>query len=301
MKTELLKKKTDPTVFGNKEVQQKTKDYLVKNTKLKEKAFFSTLSQENQEKATKCFTMQEVPQAKKEIIAKSRLKAVVYICLSGFAVVKNMKTDTEVRYGAGEVFGSLDHFHKVVVNGEEMIENHPDDQGPPSELINFGEGTFVRMELNELYNTVLKPDPEDVAAIEEIKQQEAAVQISGIAWEKMSEDDKFYVRVYKRTKELVNKRFFSFLDSYRMIPKNATMAAYRYYNEGNKGRDVYLDRRDQTWVFVIIDGSVKVELCATKHNGTNHTISYVRKSEENSMHIKVSPMWLLFGRICLTA
>jgi hypothetical protein len=287
MKTELLRKRQDPVVFADKKVQQKTKDYLVKNTQLRDKEFFKKLSEEDQEKVTKCFTMQEVPQPKKEIVSRNRLKAVVYICLSGFATVRNMKTEQVHRFGMGEVFGSMSHFHKVIVDGEEMKEGHPDDQGTPEEVIDFGEGTFVRMELNDMYGA-LTPDEEELAAIEEKKEQQAATQISGIAWEKMSEDDKFFVRVYQRTKSLVNKRFFSFLDSYRMIPKNATMAAYRYYHEGNKGRDIYLDRRDQTWVFVFIDGSIRVELCTSKTNTADHTISYVRKGEENHMHIKVS-------------
>jgi hypothetical protein len=33
----------------------------------------------------------------------------------------------------GEVFGSMPHFHKVIVDGEEMKEGHPDDQGTPEE------------------------------------------------------------------------------------------------------------------------------------------------------------------------
>ena len=60
MKTDLLKKRQDPTLFANKDVQQKTRDYLIQNTKLKETQFFKKFDEEDQEKATKCFTMQEV-------------------------------------------------------------------------------------------------------------------------------------------------------------------------------------------------------------------------------------------------
>ena len=288
MKTDLLKKRQDPTLFANKDVQQKTRDYLIQNTKFKETQFFKKFDEEDQEKATKCFTMQEVPQPKKEMIAKNRLKAIVYICLSGSATVKNMKNGNELNYGVGDVFGSMEHFNKVLVNGEEFKDGHPDDNGAPEDIIEFSAGTFVRMELNDIYNTLLKKSDQELEIIEKMKEQTTAVQISGISWDKMTIEDKFYVRVYKRTKEMVNKRFFSFLDSYHMIPKNAKMPSYKYYYEGNKGREIYLDRRDQSFVFIFVDGSVKVELVATNVNSTEHTVSYVRKSDQdNQMHIKV--------------
>lgn len=288
MKTELLKKKQDPTVFASKEVQQKTHDYLTKNSKLKENPFWSALSTEEQEVATKCFTVQEVPKAKKEILSKNRLKAAVYVCLSGFATVRNMKTSAEVRYGPGEVFGATDAFNKLVQGGEDINAVDTQEQDAADMIIDFGEGTFMRMELKDLYNTVLKPDAVDVEQREAIKEMETAVSISGIPWHQMTEDDKFYVRVYQRTKDLVNKRFFSFLDSYRMVPKNSSMPSYKYYNESNQGSTTYLDDQDQTWVFIVIDGSVKVELCSTRKKGEEGTLSYVRKSDaEHTMHLKV--------------
>lgn len=287
MKTDMLKKRQNPMLFANKEVQQKTKDYMVNNTKLSDTTFWSSLSANQMEVAMKCFTMQEVPKPKKEILSKNRFKAVVYVCLSGFATMRNMKNQSNVKYGIGDVFGATELFNKVIVEGEEMVDNHPDDGGLPEHLIDFEEGTFMRMELGDLYNTVLKPDEKTLALEEAAKEKEIAARISGIAWEDMSEDDKFYVRVYKRTKELVNKRFFSFLDSYRMIPKNAAMPSFKYYNEGSQGREMYLDDRDPTWVFIIIEGSVRVELQSTKSSSVEHTLTCVRKMDSTPMHIKV--------------
>jgi len=288
MKTDLLKKRVNPALFADKEVQQKTKNFLLKNTKLSDSPFWQSLSATGQEVAMKCFTMQEVPKPKKEMLSRSRLRAVIYVCLSGIATVRNMKSGANKKFGAGEIFGSLDLFNKVLVEGQEMTDDHPEDKGPPESLIEFGEGTFMRMELNDLYNTVLKPDEQEAELAEAQKEQEQAVKISGIAWEKMTDDDKFYVRVYQRTKELVNPRFFQFLDSYRMIPKNAQMPAYKYYNEGFQGREVYLDERDHTWVFVIIDGSVKMELASTKLSAVEHTLTCVRKTDDTTMHVKVN-------------
>lgn len=295
MKTDMLRKRQDPTVFASKEVQQKTRDYLINNTKLREQSFFKALNEEKQEKLTKCFNMQDVPKPKKEMVSRNRLKAAVYVCLSGFAVVRNLATARSRRFGAGEVFGSTRHFEQVILEGEEMVDGHPADQGPTEEIIDFSEGTFVRMDLNDVYNTIMKPTEEEVTAIEEAKEHQLATAISGIAWDKMTEQDKFFVRVYQRTKELLNKRFFSFLDSYRMIPKNANMPAHLHYHEGSKGREMYLDRREQTWVFVFIEGSIRVELCTTKTSTATggHTISYVRKGEESTMHIKKKTMPLL--------
>lgn len=288
LKTELLKKKQDPTVFASKEVQQKTHDYLTKNSKLKENPFWSALGTQGQELATKCFSVQDVPKPKKEILCKNRLKAAVFVCLSGFATVRNLKTQAETRYGPGEVFGATDTFNKVVQNKEDIDTYDREEQNAADMIIEFSEGTFMRMELKDLYSTVLKPDEADVEQQAEIKEMETAVAISGIPWQQMTDDDKFYVRVYKRTKALVNKRFFSFLDSYRMVPKNSHMPCFKYYNESLRGRETYLDDQDQTWVFIVIDGSMKVELCSTRKKGEEGTLSYVRKSDaDNTMHIKV--------------
>lgn len=287
MKTDLLKKRLNPALFADKEVQQKTKNFLLKNTKLSDSPFWQSLSATGQEVAMKCFTMQEVPKPKKEMLSRNRLRAVIYVCLSGIATVRNMKSGVHKKFGAGEIFGSLDLFNKVLVEGQEMIGGHPDDKGPPESLVEFGEGTFMRMELSDLYNTCIKPDEKEVELAAAQNEQEQAVKISGIAWDKMTDDDKFYVRVYQRTKELVNPRFFQFLDSYRMIPKNAQMPSYKYYNEGFQGREIYLDERDHTWVFVIIDGSVKMELSSTRLGAVEHTLTCVRKTDDTTMHVKV--------------
>ena len=288
MKTDLLRQKDDPKVFTNKAVQQKTRGYLLEHSNLQEQHFWNSMDQETQEAAMKCFTMQEVPVAKKEIVQKNRMKAMVYVCLSGFATVKNLKTETEVRFGPGQIFGNIDLFNKIVQKGEALVDGHPDDAGVAENLINFGEGTFMRMELKDLFNTVLKPDEETLAQEEEAKKKVEAVAVSGIAWEDMTEDDKFYVKVYLRTKELVNKRFFSFLDSYRIVPKNSHMPSFKYYNEGNATREIYLDEKEQPWVFIIIVGAVKVELCTTGPGAAVHTISCVRTGNDETLHIKVS-------------
>ena len=289
MKTDLLKKRANPASFASEEAQQKTLTYMLKNTKIAENPFWSALDSKSQKKAMKCFTMHEVPKPKKEIISKKRLKAAMYICLSGSATVKNMRSGTSSKFSAGQVFGATDLFSKVIMEGEELIDEHPDDNGIPDSMIEFGEGTFMRMELLDLYNTVFRPDELEAEMLAAMKEAELAAKISGIAWDKMTNDDKFYVRVYQRTKELVNPRFFSFLDSYRMVPKNAQMASYKYYNEGFQGREMYLDMRDQPWVFIFIDGSVKLELYTPKANGVDHTLTFVRSgtSEDAAMHIKV--------------
>lgn len=288
MKTDLLKKRANPSSFASEESQQNTLNYMLKNTKLAENAFWSSLDGKSQKKAMKCFTMHEVPKPKKEIISKKRLKAAMYICLSGSATVKHMSSGTSKKYSAGQVFGATDLFSKVIVEGEELTDQHPDDNDLPDSMIEFGEGTFMRMELLDLYNTVFRPDELEAERLAYMKEVEQAVKISGISWNKMSEDDKFYVRVYKRTKELVNPRFFSFLDSYRMVPKNAQMPSYKYYNEGFQGREMYLDMRDQPWVFIFIDGSVRLELDTPKTKGADHTLTCVRATDDAAMHIKVN-------------
>jgi hypothetical protein len=287
MKKELLRKKQDPTVFASKEVQRKTRGFVVNHSNLKDQEFWHHLDENDQETAMKCFTMQEVPAPRKEILFKNRWQAAVFVCLSGSATIKNSKTNHERRYGAGEIFGELDLFTKIVRDKEPMDLEHPDEKGPSENIIHFGEGTFMRMQLKDLFSSVISPDPALEEAVAFQRRKETAEQISGIPWDNMTEEDKFFVRIYERTRELVNKQFFCFLDSYKMVPRNAGMASHRYLNQGNKGRDAYLDGRDQTWVFIILDGSLRLELVPTKEYSAEHTISCIAADGNKSIHVKV--------------
>ncbi len=66
-----------------------------------------------------------------------------------------------------------------------------------------------------------------------------------------------------------------------MIPKNARMPAYKYYNEGNIGRENYLLESDSEYVFVVIDGGIRLEISTDNNNqkSNRHTVMYKRKGK----------------------
>ena len=81
-----------------------------------------------------------------------------------------------------------------------------------------------------------------------------------------------------------------------MIPKNASMPSHIYYHEASIGNEVFLDESDTVWVFIIIDGSVRIEITAVESDKTDHTLSLIYTDSKDkrilpvtSMSLKVSP------------
>lgn len=299
-KTVMMKKRNDPESFSDPAIQRQAMEFLRDNTKINEYSFWSSLSEEAQLKAMTCFSLQEVNSGPSKVILTSgREKAVLYVCLTGKATSKSIKTDLTTEYGHGEVLGLVDDFNEVVDNPILFTVNEG-GIGGVDQILDFVHGTFVRLELVDLYTRVLKhliavrsEYDEELAIIEEMRIDE---EIAEKPWQDLTEDDRFYVRVYKRTKERVNAAFFSFADSYRVIPKNASMPAYIYYHEAGIGKEVFLDENDTAWVFVIIDGSVRIDITTTKSDHSDHTLSltysdikdHKRSSPVEGMSIKVS-------------
>ena len=221
---------------------------------------------------------------------KNRLRASVYVVLSGTASVVKGGTTEAVVYQPGQVFGATDLFNDVVKNLDAYNNIEPEF---PDDVVELENGTFMRLELGDLYNRVLNPPVE-----EEEDTREEDERIAEMSYEDLTEDDKFYIRVYKRTKELVNKNFFSFCDAYRMIPKNASMPAFKFYHEGSLGREIYLDENDPIFVFIIIEGAVRVDLATTRENRGHHALSCKRKGRK-PMFVKVIYCKLYINDACL--
>jgi len=273
----MMKKRNDPESFNDLAIQQQAMEFLRDNTKIMEYSFWSSLSEEAQLKAMSCFSLQEVNSGPSKVILTSgREKAVLYVCLTGKATSKSAKTDVITEYGHGDVLGLVADFNEVVDNPILFTLNEA-GVGGVDQILDFVHGTFVRLELVDLYSRVLKSLKavrseldEELAAIEERHLDE---EIAEKAWQDLTEDDRVYIRVYKRIKERVNAAFFSLADSYRMIPKNASMPAYIYYHEAGIGKEVFLDENDTVWVFIIIDGSVRIDITTTESDRSDHTLS----------------------------
>lgn len=72
---------------------------------------------------------------------------------------------------------------------------------------------------------------------------------------------------------------FEFMNSYHMIPRNAKMLAHKYYNEAETGRYYYIEPEDGLFVFVVINGCMRMEIVPIGHEllSKDHSIGCQRK------------------------
>ena len=123
--------------------------------------------------------------------------AIIYVCLTANVTSKNAKTDLRTEYRHGDVFGLVEDFNEVVDNP--ILFNLKDDGiGGVDQILDFAHGTYVRIELVDLYNQILKPL---IAVRSQVEKEQAALEercvdaeISEKAWEDMTEEDRFYVK-----------------------------------------------------------------------------------------------------------
>lgn len=277
----------DPELAKDSENQEQVQEFLSDYSDLSSQPFWQSLNVTHKKHVVQLFSVQEVTGTRKVRLQKNKLRGAIYIVLSGTAMLTKDGNNDAVVYQAGQVFGATDMFNRVANDINCFDDIEPEN---PDDIVELQNGTFMRLELGDLYYRVLNPPIEKE---EDTRAEDAG--IAEIAYEDMTEDDKFYVRVYKRMKGLINKNFFSFIDAYRMVPKNASMPAYKYYQESSMGREIYLDEYDPMFVFVIIEGAVRIDVAATRENRGHHSMSCKRKGRK-PMFIKVSPVVCLFVR-----
>jgi WD40 repeat protein len=124
---------------------------------------------------------------------------------------------------------------------------------------------------------------------EEVRKAQAEdSKIAEIPWNELTNDDKFYIKVYKRVRELVNRNIFALLDSYKMVPKNSRTPAYKYFHETEIYREIHVDQSEPPSVYIIISGRIRIEVETIRNKGKKpHTIACKRKGKK-PMVVKVS-------------
>lgn len=284
MKAVMLKSKLDPKIMTDSAFQNETLNYLKDNSDLQGQKFWNSLSPELQKKAIQYFALQEVSDVSNVRIVATKDKAALYICLSGSAEVKIGDSGEEMIIGPGGVFGASDLFHEVSSNIDQY-RNISDQDSLGSQVITakLNKGAFMRMSLFDLMEYILAADPEIEA--ERIRKEDS--NIAEIPYEELTEDDKFYIKVYRRARDLLNRDLFLFLDSYRMIPKNARMHAFKYYYESAMGREIILNSNDPLSVYLVIDGSMRLDIDAKREGSEDFVISCKRNGKKPFV-IKVS-------------
>jgi hypothetical protein len=293
MKSIMIQAKRNPKLMSDPQFLVRAMDYLKTNTEFTQQPFWANLSKQLQDKAAQYFVMQEVSQPVMTRMLATKDNAAVFVVLSGSAEIIGSNGNAQV-LGPGELFGAMDLFQEVLGNmakysnvaGDALLNDH-------IMSTKMNAGSFLRISLTDICEYVFGHGGAEKINIEQFSE------ISGLNWDDMTDDDKFYVKVYLRTRELINKKFFTFLDSYRLIPKNSRMSAFRYFNERERGKKIVLNKNDPMEVIVVIDGCVKLEIDA-KRKGFNrdNKVSCQRKGRK-SMVIKVSTTSNFVG--CLRA
>jgi hypothetical protein len=289
MKSSLMQVKRNPNFIDSPEFLNQAKYYYSTNSKLMEQHFWKQLKEDAQIRLLKSLILQEVDEISNLRMATSKSRSAIYVILSGTAEVKKDMEQDEELIGPGGVFGAVDLCDKIVDNIEEyrkmddneLLDNH-------MLTIKMHKGSYVRIGINDMFRNVFPLD--NTEAIKKARAEDSA--IAEIPWEDLTEDDKFYIKVYKRTRDMINKDLFAFLDAYRTIPKNARMPAFKYYFEREKDREIILNEADPMHVYVIIDGRVRIEVEAKRNTDTVHTLSCKRKNRR-PMIVKVANSSLL--------
>jgi hypothetical protein len=293
VKSLMLQVRANPGMLKDIAFQQEAVSYVKDHTDLTLQPFWKTLSAEAQLKACQFFIMQEMNQTTYTRIDNNQDKAAIYIVLSGMATVKQGENGEERKLNAGGVFGATSLFEKAAKDPE-GFKFSDDVLTNDNETIRatLEKGTYMRISLYDFHKFVLQKEID-----EELKNREEESKISGIKWEDLTDDDKFYVRVYKRTRALINRDLFLFLDSYKLIPKNARTYAYRFYREGRFGRELAIQPDEALHVHVIIDGGVRIDIEAKRASQDieyhQHALSCRRKGKK-PMVITVSYIVSLF-------
>lgn len=91
---------------------------------------------------------------------------------------------------------------------------------------------------------------------------------------------------------------FEFMNSYHMIPRNAKMLAHKYYNEADTGRVNYIEPEDGLFVFVVINGCMRLEILPVGHEflDKRHSIGCNRKGN-TTLSVSVSLIVSLYSSL----
>lgn len=285
MKSTLMQAKKKPEIMADKSNQEKALHFLTRNSTLTSMSFWKNLKPESRLKAAQFFMLQDITETTNTRIVQTKDKAAVYVVLSGFAEVSSGPGEAETTVGVGQIFGAVDLFDMATANPEQFEKIYGDETHTVQKSMNatLHKGSYLRISLNDLYKYIV-----GVKHFDEILDEESDEKIAEMAWGDLSDEDRYFIDVYKRTRVLLNKDLFSFLDSYKLIPKNARMPSHHYYCEGEYGREIVLDPKDSLYLYVVIEGAFRVEIEA-KREGENssHTVSCNRKNRK-PMVIEVS-------------
>lgn len=295
IKSLFLLARNDPKVLDSEEFQRKTLAYFKSKTNIHDFKFWNSLSEEQQKRAVRYFALQEVYQSDNLRLGGEHGNDCLFVILHGNVHVKHEEDAEEVTYSTGDVFGNVDYFdqHSKNVNAPPALLSTDDSTSASASeekrneeenkvLIRRNRGAYLRMNLSDFKNYIL-PTPERETKID----YDEFSKIAEIPYHEMTEEDKFFVKVYMHCRKLLRKDFFSYLDAHKLVPKNSRSSAVKCYHTAHTNQEILLKKRDSAKVFILIDGSFRMEIVArrTKQSKSSAETLPVYNDSELERHL----------------
>ena len=104
------------------------------------------------------------------------------------------------------------------------------------------------------------------------------------------------LRFNKKMKKILSKTLYDFLMEHEILPQDSRSSSYQYLKEAHRGRSIRIRREDPKIVYVIVDGSMRLQVIKPKDSNNdlirkpaNYEISCRREGHINPVTVKVSP------------
>lgn len=311
-KTLFLKVRKDPSIVNDPNYQEKALSFLNNSSNLKDYPFWQNLTEEQKRNATKFLTLQEVDSKTIRLDADHN-NAQIFIVLNGTVDVKYSHLPDSIICGAGDIFGSrqlfnrTSHLHgaKRNIYYDESADSDPMEENATIVASAGKFATLIKISFDDYSKNVLQCT--NVSEEEELEKERREDElIAEIPFDKLTAEDKVFIKVYKVARRVMANDIFGFLDTYKFIPRNARTNAQYNYNVGSIGREIILNKNEfANTVIFVIDGSIRLDIIATNRKSKSstpsslpstsnkiHTVSCNRKGSE-PMVMQVSSIFVL--------
>ena len=269
----LMKVKFQPKIVQEETYQQKFISYIRKYSNFEGFGFWHYLNPDQRKEAVQYIRLQEFDN-KTLVIKSNRDSAMVYVLINGQITLKT-NGDTHT-LSAGTTFGFVDLFNEVMEihrwrrkdTKEPALKDLELNEENDHIIMNFHKATVICLSLPDYYNNVLLEQDKN-GVQDEILMREEFSNISGLAWDELTDDDKFYVRVYITARSRFPKNVFDCLNNFKIVPVNARVPAYKYFKSNSYGSHIILKKDIECPMIIVIKGSFRVDIVMNKSSVSN--------------------------------
>ena len=269
LKSLFLRIRKSPSLILEKDNLNCIVDFLDKYTDLRNESFWCKLKRKHKLGAARHFTISEGHREKQYIQSTSR-RPELFVLLSGSVLaVKQIKNDSEdLIYHQGNLFGTVDRFQSWYESNYGVDEGYSDmssstvnSEANPTPIrltASIEMCTLLRLSFKDYIHGVTPPK----SLYDGLDETEYMIATNP----DLSEEDILCLRLWKQSKKTLSKTLFRFLKDYSILPKDSKSNSYQYMRIGNIGRELSLSKEDSRVVYVIISGTMRLELTKPRNS-----------------------------------